>query len=99
MSFGHFILALSPVIFVMALATATAAIEVISGALAGAIWGFNTMDIHIPFSGGDIQSLPIRPLPPVCSSAIITVPSLHPSLASSLASVLVESIELRLTIL
>src|SRR5699024_12062457 len=49
--------------------------------------------IHIPLFFADNQSLFIRPLPLICSSAIITVPCLALSPASSCAIVCVDVVE------
>ncbi len=59
----------------------------------GSISGFKIIESQIPLPLGEHQFLPSLPRPPVCSSLIITVPFSSPKDASSLALVLVESIE------
>ena len=84
-----------PVTCSMACAPATAAAQVRNWPRSAASVGRSTMLRYRPEDAGEKNVLPGRPLPAVCSSATMTVPSGAPSAARRRASELVESTRLR----
>ena len=86
--------ALSPYSFLIARAIAIEPAMVIMKSRSIGIFGFKAMVIQMP-PAGETQARPSLPTPPVCSSAMITMPcsfSGSVSLASCFATQLVEAV-------
>ena len=91
-SFGHLMAASRPVASRMPSVTASAVTKVSIDARSGRSFGRSKSDIQMPLPGGELQLLPLRPLPAVCSSATKSVGPASPSPAARFTSRLVESV-------